>query len=67
MERGSGGGGERKEFEGGEGGRGRLDPHERSRPGVGGLAPMGGYIYIRNGRGASAPPDIETGGSHLVG
>ena len=52
MERGSGGGGERREFEGGEGGRGRLDPHERSRPGVGGLAPMGGI----DGRSHSLPP-----------
>ena len=42
MERGVRGGGEEGGLEGGEGGERDTDPHERSRPEVGGLAPMGG-------------------------
>ena len=42
MERGVRGGGEEGGLEGGEGGERDTDPHERSRPEVGGLATMGG-------------------------
>ena len=51
MERGVRGGGEEGGLEGGEGGESDTDPHERSRPEVGGLAPMGG-----GGRSHSPPP-----------
>ncbi len=51
MERGVRGGGEEGGLEGGEGGERDTDPHERSRPEVGGRAPRGGNICLfRNGR-----------------
>ena len=55
MERGVRGGGEEGGLEGGEGGESDTDPHERSRPGVGGLAPMGGI-----GGASRAPPAAAT-------
>ena len=60
MERGVRGGGEEGGLEGGEGGESDTDPHERSRPGVGGLAPMGGI----DGRSHSPPP--AAGGESIL-